>query len=79
MLISITGVTPKDAKELWDTFRYIYSQYAGDSICHISINGVGFHSGDLWKTPDDRNHFLEGFELGMIMNGVNLSLGGDWV
>ncbi|MBP9902801.1 MAG: hypothetical protein KBH45_15175 [Verrucomicrobia bacterium] len=79
-IIQITGVTQADAQELAQRLRHLFFEHGYDSNYQVyvsgeKVGGVTIMGNDHWESPDDCHHFVEGFQLGMSMSGVDVTPG----
>ena len=71
--IVVSGVTPAKAEELFTVLGSLRFRQCGDKgILELYIEADNFWTGDNWKTQSDCDHFLAGYELGMLLNGVDI-------
>lgn len=81
--IEIRGVSEVDAKALTRALHNIYGVHVGVSaIVEILIAGKAtaadgtrtqnISTTDRWETQEDCNHFVKGYELAMLLNGVDI-------
>lgn len=83
-ILRIAGLKPEDAKELFNTLCFAHSNYGRETSFEVyirgdkdnfpegNVSGGGFVADDFWKDVESKEHFLAGYDLAMLMNGVDV-------
>ncbi len=69
----ISDVSLADANELFQTLLHLRLFESGkENESWVTISTQEFSGEELWQNQSDCEHFLSGFELAMMLNGVKM-------